>query len=366
MNLCEITPELQLEVLQFCSPRDLASLSRAHTSLRDVAQHALYSHIYFLARLSDFIPEKNSSKLNKDGSLFHTLSTSARKAAMVNKLHINFSKKDYWRGAMMDFVMIHVSETLKKLPNLVDLRIFYDWLGNHSGCLSETIRGGHFQLHTLWLGDAHDLKGILVNQPNLRFLGVLYNSAGHLSEKIKGLIQRASSSCIIPTIVTLNHSFDSFGALQIFPSSHRPGQVLGECREITRSLGEFPKEFHVLNLTFNFLLGEDIDLFSEVMKGIATCFQTYSPHLKVERLQIMIRDLTTQSWNFPQFTKSLPLPLIKTVKDVVFHFPDITEDRWRLFIADAHLLVRELGKEWSLVQHVRFVSRTIHMRVVQL
>jgi len=143
MNLCEITPELQLEVLQFCTPRDLASLSRAHTSLRDVAQHALYSHIYFLAHPSDFIQdqdsERNPSKLNKDGSLFHTLSTSARKAEMVNKLHINFSNKDYWRGAM-DLIMVHVSDTLKKLPNLVDLRIFYDWLGNHSGCLSETIR----------------------------------------------------------------------------------------------------------------------------------------------------------------------------------------------------------------------------------
>jgi len=74
----------------------------------------------------------------------------------------------------------------------------------------------------------------------------------------------------------------------------------------------------------------------------------------------------SQSWNFPQFTKSLPLPLFGTVKDVIFHFLDVTEDRWRLFIADAHLLVRELGKEWSLVQHIRFVPRIIHMRVVQL
>ncbi|KAF8346153.1 hypothetical protein F5887DRAFT_962889 [Amanita rubescens] len=374
MNLCEITPELQLEVLQFCTPLDLAALSRAHTSLRDVAQHALYSHIFFLAYLSDFIQdwdsERNPSKLNKAGSLFHTLSTSARKAAMVNKLRIHFSNRDSWNGAKiaLDPIMVHVSDTLKKLPNLVDLRIAYDWFGDFSGgCLSETIRGGHFQLHTLWLGDAHDLEGILANQPNLRFLGVFYNSAEHLSARIKLLVQRASSSCTIPTIVILNYFYSG---LQIFPSSHRPGQVFGECREITRSLYEFPKKFHVFGLTFNFLwssTGEDIGLFSEVMKGIATCFQTYYPRLKVGDLRIVIHDLTTQSWNFPQFAKSLPLPLFETVKDVVFQFLDLKEDRLRFFIADAHLLVRELGKEWSLVQHVRMiVPRSIRLRVVRL
>jgi len=148
MHLCAITPELQPEVLQFCTPRDLASLSRVHTSLRDVAQHALYSHIYFHAHPSDFIQdwdsERNPSKLNKDGSLFHTLSTSARKAAMVGKLHIFFSNRgDYWYGTKtaVDPIMVHISYTLKKLPNLVDLRIAYTWFGDPSrGRLSETIR----------------------------------------------------------------------------------------------------------------------------------------------------------------------------------------------------------------------------------
>ena len=115
--------------------------------MRDVAQHALYSHIYFLAHPSDFIQDCDSgrdpSKLNKDGSLFHTLSTSPRKATMVNKLHIYFSNRDSWRGAAtaLDPIMVYVSDTLKKLPNLVDLRFAYDWFGDPSrGCLSETIR----------------------------------------------------------------------------------------------------------------------------------------------------------------------------------------------------------------------------------
>ncbi len=106
--------------------------------------------IYFFAHPPDFIPledwdsDRNPSKLNKDGSLFHMLSTSARRAAIVKKLHIHFSDGDYWRGATVttavNDIMVQVSDTLKKLPNLVDLRIAYDWLGGPSGGrLSETI-----------------------------------------------------------------------------------------------------------------------------------------------------------------------------------------------------------------------------------
>ena len=152
-------------------------------------------------------------------------------------------------------------------------------------------RGGHFQLHTLWLGEAHDIKGIIANQPNLRFLGVFCIFEERLLTTVKGLVQRASS-CTIPTIVILNYGFPT---LLIFPSSHRHGQVLGECREIARSISEFPPNFHNFTLAFNFLwsTGEDIGLFIEVMKEMATCFQTYYPHLKVERLSISIHDLTT-------------------------------------------------------------------------
>lgn len=123
--------------------------------------------------------------------------------------------------------------------------------------------------------------------------------------KLKGLVQRASSSCTIPTIVMLNYHF--YPTLLIFPSSHRPGQVLEECREITRSLSVFPKDFHTLSLTFNFMCstGENIGFFIEVMKGIVTCLQTYYPHLKVDRLDIRIHDLTTQvrRCSLPKFTQ---------------------------------------------------------------
>jgi hypothetical protein len=50
MHLGDLAAELQLQILQFCPPsRDLSTLSRTHTSLRDAAEYILYSDIDFRA-----------------------------------------------------------------------------------------------------------------------------------------------------------------------------------------------------------------------------------------------------------------------------------------------------------------------------
>ena len=44
--MLDLAPEIQLRILQFSSLGDLSSLSRVHTSLRDVAEYVLYSNIH--------------------------------------------------------------------------------------------------------------------------------------------------------------------------------------------------------------------------------------------------------------------------------------------------------------------------------
>ena len=319
MHLCEIAPELQLEILQFCPPRDLASLSTVHTSLRDVAEHALYSHIDFLIRPSDFIQDWHYN----EGSLLHTLSTSARKSVMVKEVYIRFLGRDYWSqrasgGSNSEdwhpaVIMMYISDTLKKLPNLAELGIAYPWCGDPSGGqLSQVLRfvfiyviparampicnhrcrGGHFQLHMIWIDEAQDFRGIIANQPNLRFLGGFHNDQ-QLWGTIEGLAQNAS--CTMPTIVMLNFLYPR---LDIYPSTHRPGQVRGECREIIRSLRKFTWDSLLgYHLTFNlWSIEEDIGLFNEVMKEIAICLKTCS-HLIVECLEIQVHDLRKQVWS---------------------------------------------------------------------
>ena len=45
MFLGDLPLEIQDNILEHCSPSDLAVLSRVHTSVRDVAEYTLYAHI---------------------------------------------------------------------------------------------------------------------------------------------------------------------------------------------------------------------------------------------------------------------------------------------------------------------------------
>ena len=75
MHLGDLAFELQLKVAQLCSLRDLTSLSRVHTSLRDVADFALYSGIY-CSSFSAFL------------SILQTLTANKQKASLVKVLDI--------------------------------------------------------------------------------------------------------------------------------------------------------------------------------------------------------------------------------------------------------------------------------------
>ena len=320
MHLDDIAPEIWLEILQSCSPGDLASLSRVHSSLRDVAELVLYTHIYFPAHPFDLVQDQNSLSwaLKEHGSLLHTL-TRARKAKMVKSLYIELHKSDSHRHgevkSAIRCILIELSQLLKDMPNLVDFRIMYGGFSDPSeGRLSEVIRfvfhpelkaiwhdwysyrRGHFRLHTLWLEYDHDLKGFVTDQPNLRFLGVYYKTADkHFWRKIKGLFHTLPSPRTMPTICMLSCYSPWIPMVVIFPTSHRPGQVVWECQEIIRSLMEFPERYfrrRECNITFDLfgITKENINLIGEVMEGIATCIQSYNSFPSIRFLEFRTDD----------------------------------------------------------------------------
>ncbi|KAF8341155.1 hypothetical protein F5887DRAFT_386130 [Amanita rubescens] len=158
----------------------------------------------------------------------------------------------------------------------------------------------------------------------------------------------------MPTIFILKFFAPSSPGLEIFPASHRPGQVLQECGGVARSLREFPTYHYYLgdrcHLTFNLfgITGENIDLLAEVMEGIATCFRD----MDFMAVEIITDDMTIRPWRFPGFNKALPL--FETVENVSFHFPGIKGDDMDLLSTDLHrCLVMYLGKAWPKVQQVR-------------
>ncbi|KAF8341153.1 hypothetical protein F5887DRAFT_976970 [Amanita rubescens] len=311
MYLDNIAPEIRLEILQLCSPKDLASLASVHSSLRDVAERALYTHIYLSAHPFDLIQDQKRSQegrtsnpwaLKEHGSLLHTLSTSAWKAKIVKSLYIELhsTMSHHEVQNATRYILIKLSQLLKNMPNLVDFRIIYDALDDPSeGRLSEALRRGRFQLHTLWLDESHDLKGIVTNQPNLRLLGVYYGHRGdtdkHLWRQIKGLFQTVPSTRTMPTICMLNCYSPWVPMVNIFPAYHRPGEVVREFQEIVRSLFEFPKRYlrrRGCNITFD-LFGikkENINLLGDVMEGIATCIRSFSPSWSTTFLEFTIDD----------------------------------------------------------------------------
>ncbi|KAF8332435.1 hypothetical protein F5887DRAFT_996809 [Amanita rubescens] len=394
MFLDNIALEIWLEILQLCSPKDLASLSRVHSSLRDVAERVLYTHIHFLAHPFDLIRSQNQKKksrsqvggesdswaLNEYKSLLHTLSTSARKAKMVKSLYIELHKfirphNGVGKNAIR-FILTKLSQLLKDMPNLVDFRIIYDVEGDPSeGLLSKAIRHDHLRLHTLWLEHGHDLKGIIADLPNLRFLGIYFNCTDkRFGRKIKELIQTTSSPHTTPTICMLQSftlgqapamSLFSRTPMVIFPASHRLGEAIQECQEIARSLIKFPKHYFktgVYNITFDLfgITKEDINLLCEVMEGLATSIQSYGPSPFIGSLEFKIDDITIKPWLFPEFVNALPL--FEEVEDISFTFPGIKEDGSGPFCADIHLcLMKDLGKAWPDVQRVMVRQRPMRM-----
>ena len=150
--LLDLAPELQIQIMQFCSPDALSSLSGVQSSLRDIAEHLLYSHVYFYAQPLELIQNwKSKSRewaLKENRSLLHTLITNPRKAGMMKTLCVEFetfffcSKYSFETLKALHTFLVKLSEALRYLPNLVDLRIMHDktTFDISEGSLSQAIR----------------------------------------------------------------------------------------------------------------------------------------------------------------------------------------------------------------------------------
>ena len=101
LHLGDLAFELQLQVLRLCSLEDMVSLSRVHSSLRDVTNYALYCHIRCLS-------------FTMLQSAMETLATNMQKASLVRALDLQFivhgvpQSLDIMAGALPN--MLNLSE----------------------------------------------------------------------------------------------------------------------------------------------------------------------------------------------------------------------------------------------------------------
>jgi hypothetical protein len=150
MPLIDFAHEIQLHIVQFCSPSDLVSISRVHTALQDVADSVLYSHISIegesdrslgLAKLDK--GQTSRPSLNENRSPLYALVTNSRKAAMVKAFRVDLGCPyrisgrgwyNYDDDRLLGFVVNKIAEALKQMSNLVDLHV-------RSGRAGEAFKG---------------------------------------------------------------------------------------------------------------------------------------------------------------------------------------------------------------------------------
>ena len=122
MHLTDVALDVQLEILQLCSPKDLAVVSRVHSSLHDVAERVLYSRIEFSYRKCNRHSRSPWQSLAKKiAPLLSTLASNTWKASMVKAFYIDLGAKDDDRVIFL-LIMVGLTRVLEEMPNLVDLR----------------------------------------------------------------------------------------------------------------------------------------------------------------------------------------------------------------------------------------------------
>lgn len=160
MHLGDLAPETQLQIMELCSPGDWCSLARANSSLRDAAERTLYNHIYFHASALALMEDQAWAwGLKKDKSVLHTLASNKEKAAMVKVLYIEFervgdeeSDNIYRSVKALQYILAKLSEALRGMPNLIDLRVVYDVMlvepshGDFSRAI-RFVRGSNYYIH---------------------------------------------------------------------------------------------------------------------------------------------------------------------------------------------------------------------------
>jgi hypothetical protein len=152
MHLGDVAFDIQSQILQLCSPKDLANLSAVHTSLRDAAEYVLYSHIYVSLWVPSLIVGKGTRKSPwawvEKRSLLHTLASNSRKAEMVKALDIDLAATGHHNpDRVLPLMASKLAEVLETMPNLVDLRIKYGLTSNSSveRTISQVVRFVFFQ-----------------------------------------------------------------------------------------------------------------------------------------------------------------------------------------------------------------------------
>ncbi|KAM6490042.1 hypothetical protein JOM56_014621 [Amanita muscaria] len=315
LKLNDFAAELLHCIFRFCSQIDLASLSQVDSIFRQAAEDVLYRHIYISFFPFDLIPDKTwRSWAITEKSLFHTLASNPQKAALLRYLQVQFKDIGYHDATQANHSILgRIADALQNAPNLVDLRIMVKQYSE--GKLSEAIRGGHFQLHTLYCDSFQDLEGIIVSQRHLRLLGI-YAVHNYFFPHATELVKSLHNNRNVPGIFMLGSCGfpNDFSQLTLFPELYVPGQTFTLCRDIATSLGQDRGKRHDSGSMDDHHRGLEIQIvdFSyaktaiicEVVEAMAECFvgcRDFSMRVQ----NSIVEGIASKPWRIPGLLTSI-------------------------------------------------------------
>ncbi|KIL67371.1 hypothetical protein M378DRAFT_9582 [Amanita muscaria Koide BX008] len=306
LNLSDFATELLQCVFSFCSPGDLASLSRVNSTFQHAAEYPLYRHIYLSVDSSYCDRSITRVSYYAHWLLFQTLTSNPQKAALLRSFHFQLDTNSRY-----DETAGRITNALRGAHGLVDLRITFSGAAAEER-LDVTIKSGHFQLHTLYSNCCWDLEGIIVRQKHLRLFGIddrhkaLY--FGYL-ERIKNLCHsRLDSKRELPDIFMFRNP--DISQLTLFPKLCRPGQAFTLCRDIATSLRrDLCKGYYIrsdCNFTiyiFDFAQAEAATI-CKMIEGMAQYFVGCQDFTMRVQTSLAVQGKVLTPWRIPGFSTS--------------------------------------------------------------
>ncbi|KAM6492724.1 hypothetical protein JOM56_012448 [Amanita muscaria] len=318
-SISDFAPELLHRVFRLCSQSDLVSLSRVNYTFGEAADYLLHRDI----RISCNFLQRFGPQLRAKTSLFRTLTSNPQKAAFLRYLHVGLMSGNTKDQESCNYhVLTQIADALRNTHGLEDLRIIVrrpeslSYSDASKGKLSEVIKGGYFQLHTLYCDSYQDLEEIIVSQKHLRLLGIYTDDYRSGYRNVSKLFNnsRIDGNSNFPGIFMATYYELSYNIDQwiLFPELCLPGQTFTLCRDIMTFVGQDRGKYDLMPVYLHRMLTLHVFDFSsaktaiicEVVEAMAQYF--VNCEILTMRVQTSVGDKTvSKPWRIPGLSTSI-------------------------------------------------------------
>ncbi|KAF8623015.1 hypothetical protein AX15_006564 [Amanita polypyramis BW_CC] len=341
MEFLDLSTELHLRILQFCTQTDLVPLLRVNKSLQPIVEYALYSKIYKVIGIRSVSSRPLTRQMRGQQSLLTTLISDPRRASLVTRLCIPFSigppgyyPEDLFDSTGKEAYVARFVGVLQSVQNLTELRIMLARNDYFDERINEEIRNKSSHLRTLYCDHFLDLEGFIANQSQLQLFGIYHFETGRfvnhpLLTKIESLHGNDSHrGRTFPILFLIDYPRSGkWFWLMLFPALYPLGQISAICQRIVASVNKDPfppYSQHVYKSGYDLYPSISVPDTSEssfeLVRETIEALAYYLPHSF--GLEIVVTGkILSKPWRRPELVNSLKA--FKQLKMLSFRFPSL-------------------------------------------